>query len=267
MLFLAIELIPQGGASCVAAWLLQAVSREWDVTILCAMEPDFEGLNSHFGTHLVAEVFTILQLALPLRYLHKFDPDPYSLQRRAWAMRYVQKRAQKYDVVISTENEVDFGSPGIQYTHYPDLASSLATMGWADGKSETQRFFFMLRQRLSPWIFISRMRSTRVYNNLVVTNSNWTAALMRGVYETAPVVVYPPVYWASMTPPWPERRNTFVALGRLSPAKRLLESIEILSRVRAAGYEIEFEVIGEIDTVAGMSFVRKLVDRIAATGG
>ncbi|MDH3789380.1 MAG: hypothetical protein OES53_12550, partial [Xanthomonadales bacterium] len=48
-----------GGDISVVAWALQALKADWDVTILCLENPDFDALNSIYGTSLHAADFRI----------------------------------------------------------------------------------------------------------------------------------------------------------------------------------------------------------------
>ena len=139
LLFLAADLLPCGGGSCVVAWTLQALKEHWAVTILCASWPDFDGLNRHFGTRLCAEDFKFSRLPFPLRHADKFDRDPFSFQRHAWLMRFCRRKAQKFEVVVSCEDEIDFGRPGVQYTHYPHLKRHLETLHAAENMSPGQK--------------------------------------------------------------------------------------------------------------------------------
>jgi glycosyltransferase involved in cell wall biosynthesis len=266
LLFFAINIGPHGGGSCVTAWALEALRRDWHVTILCASYPDFEGANKHFGTDLGEEDFTIWQLPFPLRHLDKLDPDPFSAQRLAWLMRYCQSRCHEYDVVVSTDDEIDFGRPGVQYTHYPHMERHLQDFETLENLSRGKKFLGLLTGKVRPWLFISGIKLSRIRRNLMVTNSHWTARRINQVYGVDALVLYPPVLWSGASPDWAERKPAFVALGRLSPDKRLMELIAIIERVRERGFAVELEIIGNEDQVAGQAFIRQLEARIAQAG-
>jgi len=266
LLFFAINIGPHGGGSCVTAWALEALKQDWQVTILCASYPDFEGANKHFGTGLCEEDFTIWQLPFPLRHLDKLDPDPFSAQRLAWLMRFCQARCHVYDVVVSTDDEIDFGRPGVQYTHYPHMERHLQDFQTLEKLSPGQKFLGLLTGKVRPWLFISGIRLSRIRSNLMVTNSHWTARCINRIYGVDAEVLYPPVRWTGGNPGWSERKLAFVALGRLSPDKRLMEIIDILERVRERGFAVELEIIGNEDQVAGQAFIRQLETRMARAG-
>jgi glycosyltransferase involved in cell wall biosynthesis len=267
LLFFAVNLGPYGGGSCVTAWALQALRRDWEVTIFCASYPDFDGVNKHFGTNLQKEDFSIWQLPFPLRHLDKLDPDPFSAQRLAWLMRFCQARCHQFDVVVSTDDEIDFGRPGVQYTHYPHMECHLSAFRSVENLTRGQKIKALLSGKLRPWLWISGIKLSRIRSNLMVTNSHWTARQINRIYGVEPVVLYPPVRWSGEKRDRADRKPSFISLGRLSPDKRLMEVIDIMERVRQRGFEIELEIIGNEDQVAGQTFIRRLRERIVQAGG
>jgi glycosyltransferase involved in cell wall biosynthesis len=266
LLFCALKLGPNGGGACVTAWALQALQRDWDVTILCGDWPDFAGFNRMFGTRLEEGNFEIRQLPFPLRHLDKIDPDPYSIQRLAWLMRYCQSRVHAFDAVVSTDDEFDYGRPGVQYVHFPHMKEHFAVIKAAEGLSRGQRLWRLLTGRLRPWLWVSDIRYSRLQQNRMVTNSHWTAAHIRELYGVEPVVVYPPVRWSAPPVEWARRSYAFASLGRLSPDKRLMQVIDILERVRSRGFDIELDMAGLVDDRAGPGYIEKLQARIEQAG-
>ena len=266
MLFIANRFYAYGGGNCVVAWSLMALREQWDITLFCMDTPDFEAINTHFGTDLKIDDITISTPGFPLNKINKFDPDPFSIQQLAWLMRLCQSTSHKFDAVMSCDDEFDFGRPGIQYTHYPHMKRHLDALRSVENLSSGQRLRKLLAGKLRPWLLISRISLPRIKSNLMVTNSNWTADLLRNTYDVEPVVVYPPVRWNGPQRPVEERRNSFVCLGRLSPTKRYLEIIDIIEQVRARGFETELDIIGDEDAVAGDEYVQKIRSRIARAG-
>ena len=267
LLYVSNNFCAYGGGNCVLAWSLQALRSDWDITFLCSEKPDLNSINRHFGTDLNAEDFTVRTLPFPLNYANKLDPDPFSAQRLAWLMRICKKISQEYDVMMTCDDEFDFGRPGIQYTHFPHMQRHIETFLEIDHLSEGQRLRKFLSGKLRPWLLISGIRLSQIKQNLMVTNSNWTADVLREVYGIDPTVVYPPVRWGGIPVPWDKRRNAFVCLGRLSPFKRLLELIGVIEAVRARGHEVVLEIIGDEDAIAGREYTRDLHKRIGQAGG
>ena len=88
--------------------------------------------------------------------------------------------------------------------------------------------------------------------------------MLRQIYDVEPVVVYPPARWNGPQRSVEERRNSFIALGRISPLKRYVEIIDIIEQVRARGFEIELDIIG--DGSAADGYVQKVKNRMARAG-
>lgn len=266
LLFMSNNLHAYGGGNCVLAWSLMALREQWSVTFFCANLPDFNKINKHFGTDLRVEDFSIRRLPFPLNRINQLDPDPFSVQQLAWLMRFCQSESQKFDAVMCCDDEFDFGRRGIQYTHYPHMQRHMDAFLSVEGLSSGQRWRKFLRGKLRPWLLISGISLERIKNNLMVTNSKWTADVLRETYGVESVVVYPPVRWDGPERTAGERKNSFVALGRLSPAKRYLEIIDIIEQVRARGFDIELEIIGDEDAIAGDDYVQEIRKRMARAG-
>lgn len=246
LLHVAANLNPPGGGQCVGAWTLQALQRDWDVTLLCARTPDFAALNRHFGTQLDPRDFDVVRAPLPIRHIHRFDPDPYSFQPAAWLMRMCRRLGRDFDVVVSTDNEFDFGRPGIQYIHYPYLAQHRETVETLGRLAGWERARAALQGRLRPWMMISGIDFDRVRRNLTLVNSGWTSGVVEACYGVRPVVLYPPVRWAAPEVPWQQRDLAFAMIGRVSHEKRQVESIDLLQHVRDRGHDLTLEIVGDI---------------------
>ncbi len=246
LLFCSVNLNPPGGGQCVGAWALQALQQDWDVTILCSQRPDFQALNRHFGTSLRADDFRFVQLPWLLRNINRVDPDPNSFQPAAWLMRKARQLGGDFDVSIAVDNEMDLGRPGIQYVHYPYLASHRERVDAIRQLTPLQRLGALLKWKYRPWMFISGIRFDRVTSNLTLVNSEWSAGLVRDLYKLQPPVLYPPVLWSTPPVPWEQRQDAFVSLGRIEPGKRQVEAIDIIERVRQRGHEVRLEIIGDI---------------------
>lgn len=263
VLYVAVNLRPPGGGRCVGAWALQALCGDWDVTVLCSEAPDFAALNRHFGTTLDATAFRIIQAPWLVRQFHRIDPDPNSFQTAAFLMRMSKRMGADYDVILSADNELDYGRPGIQYVHFPYLAKHKAKVEAVSGLSLAGRIGAFFTGRYRPWMLISGIRFDGVQNNLTLVNSAWTARLMDSLYPVQSTVLYPPVWWPVVTPPWAERRLAFVSLGRIERGKRQIEAIDIIEGVRRRGHDAGLAIIGDI---SDREFASELEARALAAG-
>ena len=263
LLFVAINPNPPGGGSCLGAWALQALSKDWEVTILCADRPNFTALNRHFGTRLDEKSYRIQQLSWPINRLHVIDPDPDSYQRSAFLMRKCRKIGHEFDVIMNLDNEMDLGKQGIQYIHYPYLSHHMPRVDAIRNKSPVGRILAFLQGKYRPWMLVSGLSFDNVKNNLTLTNSHWTAEAIRKRYGNQPLVLYPPVKFSRQPAPWHRRKNSFISLGRIDSRKRQIEAINILEQVRARGHDIQLEIIGDISST---EYAGKLEDRACKAG-
>ena len=263
LLYIAVNLNPPGGGQCVGAWALQALYREWDVTVLCSNEPDFGALNRHFGTSLDRGDFTFRRAPWLVRQSHRIDPDLDSFQRAAWLMRMARQIGDQYDVILSTDNEMDYGRPGIQYVHYPYLARHKRRVDEVRKLSRLGRIGAVFKGKYRLWMLTSGIAFDGVRSNLTLVNSRWTSSVVDNLYDIRSTVLYPPVMWPDILVPWSQRRLAFVSLGRVEPVKRQLAAIDILESVRRRGHDISLEIIGDI---SDQVYAQKLGVRAQAAG-
>ena len=239
------QMSPSGG-QCVAVWALQALRQDWDVTILCAEQPDFAAANRNYGTCLKESDLQFVQMPWFLRQICRLESDPYGFQRTSWLMRKSRKIGGKYDMTIAFENEIDFGRQGIQYIHYPYLTKHRERIDDLRRLSPIGRLRAFFKGQYRPWMLVSGISFDRVLSNLTLVNSHWSAAVVERFYGFQPTTLYPPVHWSAPAVAWGERKCSFVSLGRISGEKRQIEVIDILERVRQRGYGVRLEIIGAI---------------------
>ena len=77
--------------------------------------------------------------------------------------------------------------------------------------------------------------------------------------------LYPPVVDPAPAVPWSERRNAFLAVGRISPEKEYERVMRILARVRERVPDITLTIIGTCDRHARRYF-RSLTSLAASLG-
>ncbi len=261
--FVAPNLRPPGGGRAVAAWMLQALCSEWDVTVLCWEEPDVAALDRHFGTRLREARFTLMRAPWHVRMLGRLDSDPWSIQPAAYLMRMCRRLRTRVDVFVGAENEMDFGVPGVQYIHFPYLARHTDAVDAVRKASFAGRVRAALSGRYRPWMWISELSFEGVRSNLTLVNSEWSRRLVGDVHGVDSRTVYPPTLWRRPVASWSDRTDTFVSLGRIEPIKRQVAAIEILERVRRRGFDVRLRIVGD---VACPEYAQQLHRRARAAG-
>lgn len=230
-----------GGAEAVAVWTIEALKEEYNVTLISGIELPLDQVNGYYGTSLKPGDFCSVIVRLP------FDlgkSSKFWYLRQLMLMRYCRKIAEEHDLWISTYYEMDLGRRGIQYVHSPAVAVGVVK-GLDAFLDENQRSFLKGLYRKS----VARIFNLSVDNirqNLTLVNSKWTGQLIKRAYGIDPYVVYPPVSTKFPHIPWDAREEGFVCIGRIAPSKRIDSVIQILKRVREAGWDVHLHIVGEI---------------------
>ena len=234
-------LTPSGGGNAVAAWTLQALREQFDLTLATLGDVDHEALNRNFGASLRASDFAIRIAPARWRAAVRYSPTRGALFQACVMMRWAQQldRAGRFDLLFSTQNEADFGRAGVQYVHYPWLYLPRPDV-------EMQWF-----HRIPGFLAAYRGICTRVANatneglrrNFMLANSRFVAERIRKVHGVESQVVYPPVPGGFPDISWEQRKAGVVALGRMVHLKRWEMAVEIVERARAAGAGLTLTLI------------------------
>ena len=236
--------IGRGGSEARVMWLIEALKRDFDVTVVTTGGWDLAALNGYYGTRVREEEVKvrIAPVPWPVRGLNA------AALRGACFQRFARQIAGEYDVRISAYNPTDWGFPAVHF---------IADFCWHQ----------KIRERLhppSPGIIYRDSLLRRAYLKIasayespsgrdilredkVIANSRWSAALMKqycGVDCAA--VMYPPVWVEFSNVPWEQKEHAFVMIGRIAPEKRVERAIAILEAVRQRGQAIRLHLCGQI---------------------
>ena len=251
----------RGGSDQVAAWTIQAIASEYDVTVVTLRPVDFPALDRFAQTNLTGEVSCgrirnavsapwidrILE-ALPLRA---------SLLRTAFAVREAKRldRLCPFDYWVSTFNEIDMGRPGIQYVHYPWTFSPRpeSELKWYSRSGLLLRLY----QRLC--CAVGGMSRDAMAANLSLANSAFVAAKVDDALGGRVEIVPPPVPGNFAPLPWDERVDEVVCVGRIAAEKNVLDVIRIVDDVRGRGFDLGLRVVGLVDEEDYLRLVRQAV--------
>lgn len=234
-----------GGSECAVAWGLQALSEDHDVTLCTASDYDPEALNRHYGTRLSHDSVTYLRA--PSVPLPKGAYRLVQLQHSVFD-RFCRRIAADFDVCVSLYNFVDFGRPSIQRVadfSFDDRALKVVNPSAAGRLRGAGTWLRIAYNRVCSRVRGRADRHVTDTADVLVANSQWTAkVLLETTGRQSHCVVYPPL------PPLPMMRGQrdpfkFVALGRVSPEKRLEETIHVLAAVREAGHPVTLAIAGQ----------------------
>jgi len=234
-----------GGGNVVAAWALQALREEFEVTLATLRPVDYEPLNRNFGTSLREGDFAT-RIA-PRSYLDalRLMPTPGALMESSVTARWARRldAVEHFDVPLSTQNEMDFGRPGLHYVHFPwrYLPRPEIEMRWFHRIPGLLAGYRGLCQRVSQ----GTLEGTRLNRSLA--NSTFVAGKIKEVYGVDSEVLYPPVPGSFPDVPWEQRRSAAVAIGRMHPVKRWDMAIEIVEQARGRGVDLGLTLINQPD--------------------
>ena len=246
---------PPGGGNGVAAWVLQALAPVHRVTVLSWRPVEIDPINRFFGTYLRADDFKSIVVPNSWRVIPDRLPVPATLIKLSLLMRYTRTVSNGFDVLFGVYNETDFGRRGIQYVHYPTYLRPRpdVDLRWYHGPPIALSAYYSLADRLADFS-LERMKQ-----NLTLVNSDWTGAQVHRFLGIPTRTLYPPVVDPAPGAPWAERKNGFLALGRLSPEKEYERVMTILARVREHVPDLTLTIVGTWDR-----HVRRYRDRLIA---
>jgi glycosyltransferase involved in cell wall biosynthesis len=174
-------------------------------------------------------------------WLHEEFGLKYYVLQNALLGRYARRRADEFDLLVSTINELGLESDAIQYIHFP--------FDWTVSLDNREHIFHptveqdSLYERLATWV--AGVDREDILQNTLLANSEWTADVVADAYGTRPQVLHPPVDTREFEDrPWHEREDGIVTVGRIERSKRIKELIEITAGVRERGRDLHLHVIG-----------------------
>jgi glycosyltransferase involved in cell wall biosynthesis len=248
-----------GGSEARAMWAAEALKRDFAVTLVTAGPIDLAGLNLFYGTEIDPQEISLYSLPMP-RLLAR-ERAPAAL-RGAFGGRSLKFLHHDHEILISTYNPCDFGTPGIQ---------CVADFSWDEGLRRRfdpapggvhnlfHRYDFLRRcyLRLCKTIAPPSGRDVFAGEDVILANSRWTAAMLRERYGAIAPVVYPPVAGNFPDVSHEHRYDDFVCIGRISAEKRIERMIRIIGAVRRIGHNARIRVIGPIDA---SPYAKSIVD-------
>jgi glycosyltransferase involved in cell wall biosynthesis len=250
------SLQPPGGANAVAAWMIQALYPHHDVSTLTVRPVDLAAINRFYGTSIDPGAITTQIVPSRLSALLRRAPLPLNLLKNTLFFRLARRRVGVYDVVISGNNEFDFGRPAIQYIHFP---GSLRPR--PDCDLRWYHFPPLLRAYYAACDLIAGSDRSFMARNLSLVNSDWTGRLVTRWYGVPTSTLYPPVPGEFPDVPWSKRDDAFVCIGRIAPEKNLERVIDIIGAVRQRAPHVRLHLIG---TAGHRGYYHRIISRTRA---
>lgn len=267
ILFISRDLSPRGGGEGVAAWMLQALATEFDASLLCWTPPDATAVDRWYGTSLEHCRYQVQIPSRAQRWLVSRIPDTSGLQRANYLLRQAKRQPGYAVTVVCTSLESDLGRPGIQYIHYPYLGIRPWRQAIPGDAPPWKLARALASGHTAPWMVMSSYSFDRMRANLTLTNSEWTRAEIRRLFDMDSEVVYPPAPGQCGSLPWELRANAFVTIGRVECGKRFDWIIDVLENVRREAPEVELHVCAHVDPMWSGPRDRTIVEQRARKAG
>lgn len=256
-----------GGAESVAVHIISALVPDHRVSLLTLSDVDLRAELDHYGVEL-ADTVSVRTTASGTIVRNAAELLERTVGRELWRVqsalfaRAARRVTSEFDLVWSTHGEFVTETPSVQYVHYPwygrtkipEPIESHSTAGIA-------------YERMCE--LLAGIDRENIASKRLLTNSAWTADVVRGVYGTTPEVLPPPVETDEFDPlPWDERENGFVCLGRFRRDKNVLRNVRIVESLRKRGHDVHLHVVGPIEDTDYRDEVRTAAesDRIHIEG-
>jgi glycosyltransferase involved in cell wall biosynthesis len=248
-------MIGRAGSESNVMWLIEALKRDCDVTVLTTKGWELAALNEFYGTQVREDEVKIRIAPVPLLVRNLTA----SALRGACYQRFGFQIGGEYDVRISAYNPTDWGLPAVHFiadfTWHRTLREQLdpPTPGFIYRDSVIRKAYLRIATA-----YVRPSGRDVLRGDVVIANSRWTRDRMKencGVDCAA--VVYHPVWTEFPDVPWEEKEQAFVMIGRIAPEKRVERAIAILDAVRRRGHALRFHLCGPIgDDVYGRRMAR-----------
>lgn len=231
----------RGGAEISAMWLLQTLLRNYNVDVVTRGGWDIDELNHVSGTSIPKD-------AIKVRYA-PFSKNIYG--GALWVgfyKRFCRSIANQYDLCVTASRVIDWGVPAVHFLTDVTWNNSLQLKFNSEELHSRRGAVRSIYWKLESIIAGSSWRNPAQFD-VIVANSEWTAANSSPHCGLNPVVICPPVpgKYDNMLP-WEERENSFVCLGRISVEKQIDQVIYILDAVRETNRDIKLHIVGQFDT-------------------
>ncbi|MGD9763184.1 MAG: glycosyltransferase [Candidatus Binatia bacterium] len=253
ILFVQPSLNPPGGGSVVAAWMIQALRSEHTITLLGWTAPDLPRINRYAGTTLTQRDFAVRLVPALVRGLAARSPLPLWRVKNLYLMRRARDQRPDFDLVVTANNEGDYGLPTVQYVHYPTAHHwrPARDLRWYSRNPTVRRLYHTVAERTLGF------DRARMVGSSTLVNSGYIAGLFEQLHGARPDVCYPPVAGEVPEVPWEGRQLAFACIGRFSGEKRLAEILDVIGAVRATHAAVALHILGSNDDPEITAFLRR----------
>lgn len=241
-----------GGEEVICMNVLETLQNDHCLVLFTFTPADITDLNKFANTDVDTDNVTVVcqniwrHLPTLASFANRLSGDHFGLQRPllvAAFNRAMNRRGDEFDYVISTSNEMRFSTPSMQYIHFPRY-----NLSRLDHEIGIHGAISTVYDRFCAALAGINVQTLR--DATLLTNSEWTAGVISSIYGVEPDVLYPPIDTDAFADerPWEERESGFVSIGRLTPAKNILDNIEVVRRLYERGHDVHLHLVGPTAT-------------------
>jgi glycosyltransferase involved in cell wall biosynthesis len=247
-----------GGGEVVAAWMIEALKEDYDVTLFTCDAVTANMLNKMYDTHLTEKDFNVINppMSFLLRKISILGLIKYHV-----LVRYYKLLNKKFDALIGAWNVIDFGEKGIQYIDSIEYNFNKYNLKPFRVPKLYQYAPFLKNFYKTLYSMVSGYREESMKKNLTLVISLWTKDIIQDTLGIDSMVVYPPVEGKFPKIDWEKRENGFVCLGRISSEKEIEKVIEILGEARKNNSDVHLHIIGGAKDLIYGEFIKNLCDK------
>lgn len=253
-----------GGGEYLPLTFVSMLQKTCDVTLALDRTDHFERAVGLIGIPVDLDRLKVVKV-MPGSY-HATTNNMY---QSLYRFRRLRRLAADADVCISLANIMDFGKPGHHFLITTDLgdpgfADYVRSHGHPTASLPTRFRRFVLDGVARPLLGMrSKKALIRDPREYVYPNSLYAESLMKGYYGPFNGTVFlPPTLFECRPADAPRDPLKVLYLGRVSPAKRITDIIDIVGRAREiSGLDFTLSLAGRLDEGA---FKDKLTE-LAAT--
>lgn len=249
-------MVPGGGTEAVTAWAIEALKKDYQVTLVTFSKVDANTLNDYYGTALREEEYSVARpYLLPLLRGTK----RFAILKDHLMMRYCKSLRSSFDLFFSVGGHMDFGTPGMQYLAYAPGSTLIKVLN--HDPTLPSWYYLFKKSFMGLCQLVSGYSADTVQQNVTLLTSKWTGKEIGRAYSFPKTeVVYPPVDTVPAGTSWDMRQEGFLCIARIVPEKLIEDAIEILKRTREKGFDVSLHIIGRPDDPEYFRRIEKLRD-------
>jgi len=176
----------------------------------------------------------------------------FTIYKRLLASFLIPRLREKADVILDTYGDLRIDYGDITYIHFPTFAL------WDTSYTKYEHGFW--RIYFAPFYLTQKLLIKRRINTMVLTNSRFSATVIRRFLGRNALVVHPPVNVEKYLLLDGKRENTVVTVGRFSHEKRYEFVVDVAEKMPDTQFYIIGAISGSRESKKYYEKIRRLIE-------